>query len=90
MGVEVGGRIVIRTLFLSSVQFYLLASNPAPFVYLDNTNYDGVFSDNGFMMDQMAPVRVTFKTYTSPISTPTFQAGLMIRYEGNAQVPRAL
>ena len=51
----------------------------APFVYLTNSNYDGVFSDNGFLAMPQKSYNITFTPLGSEVDVSTFQDGLAIR-----------
>ena len=52
----------------------------APFVYLTNSNYDGVFNDNGFLMMPEQAYDITFTTLGSErIDINKFEEGLRVR-----------
>ena len=52
----------------------------APYVYLANLDYDGIFSDNGFLVMPQKSYNITFTPLGSDkIDTDKFQQALTIR-----------
>jgi len=57
-----------------------MSSGVAPFVFLDSLNYEGIFSDNGFLLNQKNPsITVHFTTDSMGVVAQDFQDGLVIR-----------
>lgn len=68
-----------KILFLYT-QFQLSSSAVAPFIYLTNSNYDGVFSDNGFLAMPQKRYDITFTPLNSEkLDMNTFEEGLNVR-----------
>lgn len=61
-------------------QFTLTSDAAAPYVYLANLEYDGVFSDNGFLVMPQKVYDMTFMPLGSDkIDVDKFQQSLRIR-----------
>lgn len=60
-------------------QFQLTSIAAAPFVYMDCMNYNGVFSDNGFLLRPKNFMGISF-TSDEMMTLESFESGLTIRY----------
>ena len=63
------------------MQFTLISDAVAPYVYLTSSDYDGIFSDNGFLAMPQKTYNITFTPLTGSekISVEDFQQSLSIR-----------
>ena len=62
------------------MQFKLTSDAVAPYVYLANLDYDGIFSDNGFLAMPQKSYNITFTPLGSDkIDIDKFQPALTIR-----------
>ena len=63
-------------------QFTLTSDAVAPYVYLASMDYDGIFSDNGFLAMPQKTYDITFSPLGSEkIDIAKFQEALTIRYD---------
>ena len=64
------------------MQFTLTTDAVAPYVYLANLDYDGIFSDNGFLAMPQKTYDITFTPLpdSETVNIEYFQQSLAIRY----------
>lgn len=72
--------LITVIMWCQSFQFTLTSDAVAPYVYLANVDYDGVFSDNGFLVMPQKTYDIRFMPLGSDkIDISKFQQALRIR-----------
>lgn len=63
------------------IQFKVTSDAVAPYIYLANLDYDGIFSDNGFLLMPQKSYDIIFTPLGSDeVDVDKFQQALTIRY----------